>query len=182
MTIEQIWQDYQHALKGFLHKRLNNTADVDDLLQDILIKTHQNLHQLQSQDSTKSWLFQIAQNSLIDYYRQHRPTTIDAQELADSLASEEQTITLKQDLSQCLMPFLQTLPEKDASLLQAIDLEQQSQKDYAKQQGIAYSTLKSRVQKSRHRLKKLYEDCCHLSLDAQGNVMDYPPKSSCQNG
>ena len=39
MKIEDIWLEYRAALKSFLHSKISNEADVDDLLQDILIKT-----------------------------------------------------------------------------------------------------------------------------------------------
>ncbi|WP_246058408.1 sigma factor-like helix-turn-helix DNA-binding protein [Litorilituus lipolyticus] len=75
------------------------------------------------------------------------------------------------------MPFISALPEEHADLLTAIDVHGESQKDYANKQGVSYSTLKSRVQKSRELLKGIYEDCCHFSVDKQGNVIDYQPKN-----
>jgi len=50
------------------------------------------------------------------------------------------------------------------------------QKDYAAANGLSYSTLKSRVQKGRSQLRDLFEDCCHLSLDKHGNIIEYQPK------
>lgn len=44
MNAEAIWQEYQMSLKAFLHKNVANPDDVDDLLQDILLKSYQNLH------------------------------------------------------------------------------------------------------------------------------------------
>ncbi|CAH1546329.1 hypothetical protein THOG05_70038 [Vibrio rotiferianus] len=45
-------------------------------------------------------------------------------------------------------------------------------KKLAEQQGISYSTLKSRVQKGRVELKKLFEECCSFSFDKQGRMTD----------
>ena len=44
MKIEEIWLAYRAALKRFIHAKVSNEADVDDLLQEILIKTHNNIH------------------------------------------------------------------------------------------------------------------------------------------
>lgn len=164
LQLEQVWKDYQQALKTFLHSKVNNSADVDDLLQEILIKTYQSLNTVQDADSVKAWLFQLANRTIIDFYRkrarQQRDHELDAQ-----------------DLSKCIEPFIQALPEQNASLLFAIDIKGQSQKALAQQQNIRYSTMKSRVQKSRNELKKLFEECCHLSLDSHGNVIDCDSKS-----
>ncbi|MCY9827322.1 RNA polymerase sigma factor SigZ [Vibrio chagasii] len=185
LNLEQVWAEYQQTLKAFLHSKVSNSADVDDLLQEILIKTFQNLHKVQDASSVKSWLFQLANNTIIDFYRKHarqqRDSKIDADDLwfADLDHNEE----FKQNLSLCIEPFIQALPEQSAALLLAVDIKGQSQKEIAEAQNISYSTVKSRVQKSRGDLKNLFEQCCNLSLDKQGNVIDcdLKPESGCSN-
>ncbi len=185
LDLEQVWAEYQQTLKAFLHSKVSNSADVDDLLQEILIKTFQNLHKVQDASSVKSWLFQLANNTIIDFYRKHarqqRDSKIDADDLwfADLDHNEE----FKQNLSLCIEPFIQALPEQSAALLLAVDIKGQSQKEIAEAQNISYSTVKSRVQKSRGDLKNLFEQCCNLSLDKQGNVIDcdLKPESGCGN-
>ena len=53
-----------------------------------------------------------------------------------------------------------------------VELEGMSQKKLAEEQGISYSTLKSRVQRGRVELKKLFEECCSFSFDKQGRMTD----------
>ncbi|CAH6925837.1 RNA polymerase sigma factor SigZ [Vibrio chagasii] len=184
LDLEQVWAEYQQTLKAFLHSKVSNSADVDDLLQEILIKTFQNLHKVQDASSVKSWLFQLANNTIIDFYRKHarqqRDSKIDADDLwfADLDHNEE----FKQNLSLCIEPFIQALPEQSAALLLAVDIKGQSQKEIAEAQNINYSTVKSRVQKSRGDLKNLFEQCCNLSLDKQGNVIDCELKSDADCG
>lgn len=175
MTIETIWSDYQAALKRFLHTKIASEADVEDLLQDILIKTYNNLHTLKEQSSTKAWLFQIANHTVIDYYRKKgRNREIDGEAIWSATGEKE----IKQQLSPCLVPFINALPEEQADLLMAIDIQNQSQKAYAEQLGISYSTLKSRVQKSRQQLKTVFDQCCHFEVDQKGNLYDFERKPS----
>ena len=181
MNIEDIWLEYRAALQRFLHAKVSNEADVEDLLQDILIKTYNNLAAVKSQKSVKSWLFQIANNTIIDYYR--KKGRAQASNIENPLSFEEQQ-EKKVDLSNCISPFINALPNEHASLLTAIDINNQSQKQYAEQLGVSYSTLKSRVQKSRSLLKQVFDDCCHFKIDKLGNVYDYDVKTkkydSCQ--
>lgn len=174
-SIEHVWEEYRAAIKAFLHSKIANSDDVDDLLQDILIKTYKNLHTVQSESSVKSWLFQIANHAIIDFYRKKgRPREVNA----DDLWFDEDNADVQNDLLQCIEPFIQSLPEENAELITSVDIRGQSQKDYAREHGVSYSTLKSRVQKSRHQLRELFEDCCHLTLDHRGNVIDCDSKSS----
>ena len=180
MNTESVWEEYREALQAFLHSRVSTPDDVDDLLQEILIKTHKNLHTIKSGNSIKSWLFQIANHTIIDFYRKQQSTV--KQVTADDLWFAEENTSIQQSLAQCIEPFINALPEESAKLLTAIELQGYSQKAYADKQGISYSTLKSRVQQSRRKLRQLFEDCCHLTLDHRGTVIDFDPKpNNCKN-
>ncbi|WP_108651778.1 RNA polymerase sigma factor SigZ [Dongshaea marina] len=172
--LKRVWGEYQQALKAFLHSKVSNDADVDELLQEILIKTYQNLSSVREMNSIKAWLFQLANHTIIDFYRKH---SRDNRLTNEQILFTDDDYNLKQELARCITPFVQALPEQEGYLLQRIDLDGHSQKLIAEQLGVSYSTLKSRVQKSRINLKKLFEDCCHLSLDSSGNLIDCEAKS-----
>jgi len=173
MTIDAIWHEYKSALKGFLHSKIANEQDVEDLLQEVLIKTHANLHTLKQEKSVKAWLFQVANNTIIDFYRKK------AKQVPLEPEEEEwlhEGHLAKAEITQCIVPFVQALPTEHAELLSAIDLHGMSQKAYAKAQGISYSTLKSRVQKSRALLKQKFDECCHFEQDKFGAIVGYERK------
>lgn len=178
MTLEAIWKEYRSSLKAFLHSKISNAADVDDLLQEILIKTHQNLAKIRAEESIKSWLFQIANYTIIDFYRRNKTFTELNQEeaVSETVWLKAQERDIKQELSACIEPFIQALDERDAALLTAIDINGESQRQYAESLGISYSTLKSRVQKARTQLRSLFDNCCQMELDTQGNLMEYEPQ------
>lgn len=179
MELEEIWSLYQRSLKAFLHSKVSNPSDVEDLLQEILLKTHSHIGGLREEDSVKSWLFQIASRTVIDFYRSKgRADELDVEDLWYG----ENEKSVKKELSACIEPFLKGLPEDAANLLRLVDLDGKSQKIYAQELGISYSTLKSRVQKARLALRDLFETCCHYSLDKHGNIIDFEQKpGSCKH-
>ena len=61
-------------------------------------------------------------------------------------------------------------------ILIAIEINGESQKDYAKRNNINYSTLKSKLKKSREVLRILFEDCCHIDIDKRGQIYDHTKK------
>jgi RNA polymerase sigma-70 factor (ECF subfamily) len=182
MNIEEIWNDYGNLLRGFLRSRVKNSDDVEDLLQEILIKTHKNMGSLKDPKKLKSWLFQIARNTLIDYYRKpHNTLSVESQlsELQEE-SSDAQEI-MSQELSQCIKPFIKNLPTKYGDVVNAIDLQGASQKELAKELGLSYSAVKSRAQRGRQKLKELFQKCCTYKMDVRGNIMEYEAKSdSCE--
>lgn len=179
MTIEDIWPQYRSRLRAFLRSRVSNPEDAEDLLQDISVKVFTGLPALEDSAKLKSWLFQTAQRAIIDHYRKGgRAKNVHP----DDLWYTKDDPVARQDLERCVEPFIQSLPAETARMLTAIDLQGMSQRDYAAQQGLPYSTLKSRVQKGRDALRKAFEDCCSFSLDSRGSIAEYNPKSdTCKN-
>lgn len=182
MSIEQIWNNYGNLLRHFLLSRVDNSEDAEDLLQEILIKTHSNMDSLKDPKKFKSWLFQIARNTLIDYYRKHSKKILEQPLSRFSELTENSTEAqehLRSELSQCIKPFLENLPKKYADVVEAIDLNGVSQKEVAEELGLSYSTTKSLVQRGRQKLAELFQECCTYEVDARGQIMDYKPKNEC---
>lgn len=176
MQLDQIWQDYSGALRGFLRQRVANEADVDDLLQDILIKTHAHLGEVRDPVALRAWLFQVARNATVDFYRKRgKAQAVNAEDLWYGEAEE---IGALRELEGCVTVFLSALSPQDAKLLRAVDLEGQKQKDVAVAMGLTYSTLKSRVQAAREKMADQYRACCAMELGAKGEILEATPRET----
>ncbi len=171
MNFQAIWDEYRAGLRGFLGAKVSNAADADDLLQDILLKAYEKLPTLKSSESIKGWLYKIANHTIIDFYRANGRRPLEP--LMEEVPDPEKERDTTEELSHCVRPFIHALPRESAQLLSAIELEGVSQKDYAEQNGIHYSTLKSKVQKSRVELRAVFDDCCKFSLGPRGEITDY---------
>ena len=179
MELKQLWQEYEDRLRQFLLSRVKNPADVDDLFQEILIKTYQNLNTVKEPEKLLSWLFQIARNTLIDYYRKSRVETSRQDIVKGAMLTDEepeQYEQVRRELTNCIRPFLNQLPEKYREAIEMVDLQGSSQKELAKKLGLSHSAVKSRVQRGRSMLRAKFEECCRCELDVRGNVVDYEVK------
>ena len=177
MDIKQVWQDYRHEIHRFLLSRVGNPDDAEDLLQDILIKTYQQLHTVQDPKKLRAWLFQVTRNTVIDYYRQSHREPPDVSALMNE--GTEPYEKARQELSDCIKPFIKQLPKTYQVAVEAIDLRGVSQKGYSEELGVSYSAVKSRVQRGRQMLTALLQECCRYELDARGNIVDYKPNEDC---
>ena len=183
MEVKQLWQGYSNQLQNFLLSKINNRSDVEDLLQEIFIKTHQNLNTVKEPEKVSAWLFQIARNTLTDYYRKSRADTLrqKSQKIAEGamLMDEEpqQYEQVRHELTKCIRPFLDQLPPKYRNAIEAVDLQGVSQKVLATKLRLSHSAVKSRVQRARHMLRELFHECCDYQLDVRGNLVDFESKS-----
>lgn len=181
MDIEQIWSHFHMQLKTFISRRVHRPNDADDILQNVYVKILNQLPNLRDEQKLHAWIYQIARNTLIDYYRKEKPI----EELPEEIIFHQEPETnLNQELIKCLKSFVNQLPDKYRTAIQLTEYAGYSQKQLSEQLGISLSGAKSRVQRGRQKLKELIIACCHLELDRFGNVLDYKPnrpvaQSSC---
>jgi RNA polymerase sigma factor (sigma-70 family) len=95
-------QNHKAQLRSYVIKRIDDVDAVDDILQDVYIKASSNLHQLKSKGSLKGWLYRIAHNTIMDFYRTRQPY----EALPEDLIAEEQESGKEalEELAQCLRP------------------------------------------------------------------------------
>src|SRR6187402_31811 len=66
---EQLWHDVHERLSAFVAQRVDDPADVADLVQTVFLRAHQHVASLGDEQRLLPWLFQITRNAIADYYR-----------------------------------------------------------------------------------------------------------------
>jgi len=178
-TLETIWEAYCIKLQGFLRSRVSDDAEAEDLLQEVFIRVHHHLCCLPQPEKMDSWIYQIARNLVIDYYRRRRDTF----ELPDDLPAESELTEEdpREALLLSLKEVIHELPEPYRQALLLTEYQGLSQVEMADQLGLSVSGAKSRVQRARDRLRDMILACCHVELDRRGRVMDYYAHCCCCN-
>jgi RNA polymerase sigma-70 factor, ECF subfamily len=175
--ITDLWQTFRDRLHQFVRQRVQNPADAEDIVQEVFLRIHQRLSTLKERDRLIPWMFQIARNAAIDYYRsplrrREIPMADEVeQQLSDS--QDDDDPSLNRELAACLRPLLATLPDTYRIPLEWVELQGMSQRAVASQLGLSISGAKSRVQRGRQKLKALLLQCCQVQLDRVGNVINY---------
>ena len=54
----EIWREFSDKIKAFITKRVDNSAAVDDILQEVFIKIHTKIHTLSDEAKLYSWIYQ----------------------------------------------------------------------------------------------------------------------------
>ena len=174
-TSERVWQEYHSRLRTFIRRRVSDDAATDNIIQDVFLKMHDRLASLKDATKLQSWLYQIARNAVVDYYRVQKPKVDMPEWLAPTQSDSKEKAT--QELSDCLLPMIQRLPVtyRDAIILS--EIKGLRQREVAQMQGTSLSGAKSRIQRGRAFLKEMLADCCCLELDHKGRLYDYERKN-----
>lgn len=175
--LELIWNDFHKELEAFIFSRIKERDITNDILQEIFIKIHNNIGTLKDESKLSSWIYQITRNAVNDYFRKSEPQI----EITDYQDIEEHQIPYVSELERCLEPFINQLGDKYKEAIILTELNGLTQKQLAQKLNISYSGAKSRVQRGKENLKKLFTDCCSIQFDKYGNVVDFQKKRNCRN-
>ncbi len=179
ITFNDIWLKFSHPIKDFIRNQTHNTDVTDDILQEVFIKIHQNLHLLREEERVASWVFQIARNTVLNYFRtQKRQVENQAfyQYETDGESSFKEN-HLNEMVEFWLEEFKKDLAPKYQEALQLVDIEGITQVELAHRLGISISGAKSRVQRGRQQLKQKLIDCCPVKTDQYGNILEIEHKT-----
>lgn len=165
MTTQHIWTAYNQDVKLFIHSRIKNEEIANDLLQETFIKIHTKLNTLKNKDKLKSWVFTIARNTVLDYFKH----TQSSREFFDTdILYEENTIHNEKD---CLHGILKNLPKKYRDPLFLSDIKGMKQAHIAQQLNLQLSTTKSRIQRARKLIAQGYMKCCDFKMNQKGYLV-----------
>ncbi|MGM0787353.1 MAG: RNA polymerase sigma factor SigZ [Thermodesulfobacteriota bacterium] len=179
---EKIWHQYHARLRAFVRSRVHDKFAADDILQDVFLKIHSGLGSLKDETKLKNWLYQIARNAVIDHFRLQKTTSAEIPgQLPQAEPEDDPGEKVTRELSECLRPMIQQLPEYYREAVILSELQGLKQKEVAQIQGISVSGAKSRVQRGRAILKDLLAECCRLEFDHGGRLCDYECKDKSGN-
>ncbi|MDK2799669.1 MAG: polymerase sigma-70 factor, subfamily [Clostridiales bacterium] len=171
-----IWEDLSNNLKKYISKRVGNSHDAEDILQEVFLKIHSNIAEIKDTTKIYAWVYKIARNTIVDYYRTRKQVE-QLPEIPDENIDVSES-ELYGELITCLKPMIDRLPEKYKQAILLTELGELTQKELAIKLGLSVSGAKSRVQRGRAFLKEMFLECCQFQFDLCGNIIDYELKEN----
>ena len=169
MNDAQIFEEFRHKLVLFFNKRVQQPEDAEDLVQEVFLKIARHNGKEPAIKNIGGWVFTVANNTLIDHYRKKK---IKHLEIDKELEQPEADVNkeLNEQLIACLKLFLHQLDPETRAILEWVEFNQGSQKELADRLGMSYPTLRSKVQRGRKKILKLFHQSCNMSFDSRGGV------------
>ncbi len=169
------WRDIEARLRPYVARRVASAAEVDDIVQEILVHVHKGLATLRDDERFGGWVYRIAARTIADAARSHArdPLVRDAG-VVDTAGSgpADEVADLQLELGECVALFVARLPSPYREAITLTELQGLTQKEAAEMLGTSVSGMKSRVQRGRDKIRRMFEECCELSVDCRGRVVD----------
>ncbi|WP_346319029.1 RNA polymerase sigma factor [Chitinophaga sp. YIM B06452] len=174
--IQRTVEKERKRLLQFIRKRVDNVADAEDILQDVLYQFTQYLRLGSDIDSLTGWLFAVTRNRITDWFRKKKEDRFSdtAIEMADGegplylsdilpdASAQTDVPMLRKFMSEAITEAIDELPEEQRYVFLQHEVEGRSFKEIAAETGISVNTLLSRkryaVLSLRERLAQLYKE------------------------
>jgi len=164
-----IWEASSARLRAYLRHHLRSAADAEDVLQDLFVRVHRHVAQLDREAHLSGWLFTVARSALVDFQRrQKRSPAIAALEDGDLEPELAEHATIAAGVRE----LVDSLPQGYARAVTLVDLDGLSFKEAAARLGLSISGAKSRVQRGRRMLRDALMRCCHFVVDRYGTILE----------
>lgn len=174
--VPALWLEHKNELRNFILKRVRDQDMASDILQDVLVKVYHFCISKSGVRNIRSWLFQIAQNTITDHYRKQARYQ-DSSHL-EEVEHEDQDEAFN-EATNYILPMLDFLPKEYGVPLKLADIDHVKQADIAKMLNLSLPATKSRIQRARQLLKAEFITCCHFETDVQGKLTSFEIKDSC---
>lgn len=161
-----LFTDHKKLIERYIHYKISNYADAEDLIQDVSIAAYENFHKLSDIKNFKQWLISIASNKCKDYYTaQAKNYNIPLDEIdfhvSDSRGFTENIL---------IHDVLKSLPDNDKQILYLYYISGFNQKDISNLLKIPIGTVKSRMNTAKRNFKNRYP---HDEINRSDNHMKH---------
>jgi len=177
--VGQLIVEHRPKLKTFIHKRVSNKEDADDILQDVfyqLVKTVEN--SMNPIEQVSAWLYKVARNLIINrgikkreeslpVYRSDESDEEILTDISEILFGNETSFSPETEYLRSLIWIelenaLSELPPEQREVFELMELDGIPVKEISEATGVLVNTLLSRkhyaVKHLRKRLAGLYHD------------------------
>ena len=171
--ISEAMERDEPRLRSFIRKNISDTAEAEDILQDVFYELIETYRMLKPVEHVTAWLFRVARNRMIDLFRRKKPDSLNSpvsseeeggtlEDLLPSPDAGPEAVYARSLLLDALDEALEELPEEQREVFIAHELKGESFKEIAAETGLSVNTLLSRkryaVLHLRQRLQSIYEN------------------------
>jgi len=181
-NFENIYYDFEKTVYNYILRMVKDQDIAQDLTQDTFIKIHQNFNTFRGESSLSTWIYRIATNTYLDYFRsaghnkslktdELQPDNEDellGDEIDKVLSIDEQVI--KTEMNDCIRGFLNNLSDEYRAVIVLHDLQGLKNQEVADVIDVSLDIAKIRLHRARKKFQKVLVNNCDFYKDSESSV------------
>lgn len=157
--IRNLNQDQVQRLRAFIHKRVMNPDDADDILQCTFFEALRNEHKFQNASKPETWLCGIALNLIRNHFRRlysqpYQECWNDQSTIESGQEDVGQLVDGRRQL-QRTVEAIKNLPDNMQKVIQVSMVMEGNYQDTAQSLGVPIGTVRSRLSRAREQLRQV---------------------------
>lgn len=164
-ALEELIGKYKIAVYNLVYRMVRDKQEAEDLTQETFIKTFKSLPSFNEEYAFSTWIFKIATNNCIDFFRKRKLKTYSIDKPIKYKTSEIQQDHPDPDLdaekqiladerSHLIKEAINSLPEKYHQAIKLRHVEERSYEEIAEMLDLPLGTVKARIFRAREMLNK----------------------------
>ncbi len=180
LKFEDIYSDFEKPVYNFVLRMARNDQLAQDLTQDIFVKIYQNLSTFRGDAKLSTWIYQVANNTYLDYLRtssfkkQNKTEILEDEEelhfeeIDKVLSIDEQLV--KAEENDCVHEYVNNLPEDYRAVMVLHDLQGLKNREIADVLNCSLDTVKIRLHRARKKFRSVCANDCNLYQNSNNEV------------
>jgi len=158
-AFDYLYERYRPQVFNYLYRQLHQQQIAEDLYQDVWFKIINSIEQFKPDGNFTAWIFKIARNCLIDYWRQQKPEgSFPEDDVEDATATPEHI----QYIRSCIERLMNLLDSLKPEQREVFVLQQESGltlEQIAQLASCGRETIKSRLRYAMKKIRQGLEGC-----------------------
>lgn len=177
LNFEEIFTTYEKPVYNYVLHMVKDAHLANDLVREIFLKIYKNLETYQGKAKLSTWIYKIATNVYLDYFRTaaHKKEKVTKlldnnldenkklEEIKRVLSIDEQLV--KQEMNVCIQEFLERLPEEYRAVIILHDLQGFKNLEIADILNCSLETVKIRLHRARNKFRTVLASNCSFYRD-----------------
>ena len=155
-----IYENYYKSIYFYINKIVNDKTLAEDLTQDTFIKVLCGLKDFNEEKDLAPWIFRIAHNTCVDYYRSSRMTfeLVDDFIVYDKEANSPENIILNKEKRDVIKGILLKMSQKYKTAILLRDFNNLTYKEVAATLVLNEMTVRTLIHRARKQFQKAYSE------------------------
>lgn len=154
-----LYEEYKDKLTNLVNSRIGDNESAKDIVHDTFEKFEVCCQTSCNCEYPKAYLFKMALNTIADFHKKNKKQKNVELKSEIEQQNEEIKLNFPCNVYKCVYKYLSKLSPANREAYIKSDIKNIPQNIIAKDLGIPFSTLKSRIQRTRKHLKKEFEKC-----------------------
>ena len=154
-SFDELYQRYSKSIYRLSYHYTGNSADADELTQQVFVKLWYNARKFKGKSSVKTWIFRIAVNIAMDYFRRNKSRDRFQTYSYANLPEEIETKGKRNLEIIALKQALRKLSSRERMAILLVSAEAQSYKETAGIMGCSVRAVEGLVRRAKLKLREI---------------------------